>query len=419
MLLTLVSLMVSGADASLPLQTWTLSENGSSRGTAYCAANKIVTVDGKTHIAWLDSVSVTKVCTYDHATGETGAPVELGIGHDNHGGPSMCADSQGYLHIVFGPHHHPFQYRRSLRPNDTSEWTPVETFAEKATYPSLVCDSNDTLHVVYRQSGERWQLMYQRKPKDGPWSEAVSLLIAPGPGYMQWGNALHVDGNGRLHLGFHIYAAKPQDRGFAFGYFYSDDGGGTWHTTDGEPVALPATVAMCKPIRTSDEMNIRVGTVVAADDGTVYMTVFGRRSMDSRGAGLWKLIDGEWSVTDLEQFMEPPWNLVLSASVGLGSDGTVYAVVTCGEKGWGAPGQEIRLLVSRDGGKTFVDQAVSEPNPDRPRWLPNIERDMGHAPVDVPCFLYTSGEKGKDNKAKTANGIVFVRAEDGAIRRSR
>ena len=34
-----------------------LSEKGSTRSTRYSTANKIVTVGGKTHVAWLDSVS--------------------------------------------------------------------------------------------------------------------------------------------------------------------------------------------------------------------------------------------------------------------------------------------------------------------------------------------------------------------------
>ena len=47
-----------------------LSEHGSTRATRYSGTNKIVTIGGKTHVAWLDSISHTMVATYDHASGE-------------------------------------------------------------------------------------------------------------------------------------------------------------------------------------------------------------------------------------------------------------------------------------------------------------------------------------------------------------
>ena len=34
-----------------------LSENGSGRATAYADYNKIITLEDKTHVAWLDSIS--------------------------------------------------------------------------------------------------------------------------------------------------------------------------------------------------------------------------------------------------------------------------------------------------------------------------------------------------------------------------
>ncbi len=394
--------------ASVPVTIHTLSEVGSSRGTAYAASNKMVTLGGKTHVAWLDSVSGTRVCTYDHATGTLGPAVAVGEGHDNHGGPSMCADSEGYLHIVFGPHHHPFQYRRSVRPKDVSEWTPVSTFAERATYPSLVCDGEDTLHVVYRRSGEVWRLVYQRKPKGLGWSEAVELLEVPCKGYTQWGNALSVDGKDRLHLGFHLYASARNNSGFAFGYFYSDDHGTTWRTTDGEVVQAPATAESCRPIRTSAEMDIRVGNLDVAADGTVYMTVVGRKGQPGRTGELWKLNGGVWRAIDLKGFLQPPWDKITGAVVSVVEDGTLYVALSSGDEAWGGAGREIHLLVSRDGGMTFDAQPVSVQDPALANWLPNIERNMGHAPVRVPHLLFTHGAPGKKNSDEAATEIQFA-----------
>jgi len=407
MSLIVFSLLVSTGGSALPFEVFTLSEAGSSRGTAYEASNKIVTVGDLTHVAWLDSVSITQVCTYDNSTGKLGPVVEVGRGHDNHGGPSMCADSQGYLHIVFGPHHHPFQYRRSLRPNDSTEWTPVSTFADKATYPSLVCDSQDTLHVTYRQSGEVWRMMYQRKPKGKTWSEPVELLSVPCKGYTQWGNALCIDKNDRIHLGFHLYAVEKYNAGFGFGYFYSDDHGGTWRTAEDAVVDLPATAETCRPIRMSADMDIRVGNLAAAPSGTVYMTVNSRPEAE-RVDELWKLEDGAWQSIDIRPFLDPPWDRIASGVVSVAEDGTVYVVTSSGDYGWGVPGHEVYLLVSRDGGQTFDAQAVSTPDPALANWLPNVERNMGHAPVRRPHFVFTHGGPGEKNTNPSTTGIRFV-----------
>ena len=401
--------VAAGVPDAASFKVLTLSTQGSTRGTGYAASNKIVTLGDVTYIAWLDSVSVVRARTYSHATGELGPVVEVGRGHDNHGGPSMCADSEGHLHIAYGPHSHPFQYRRTVRPRDITEWTPVERFGEYATYPSLVCDAQDTLHIAYRQSKNPWKLMYQQKPKGKPWSEPVVILVSPVPeGYTQWGNALAIDKNDRIHLGFHIYAGPKYAAGIAFGYLYSDDHGTTWHTTGGKALELPGTMETCEPIEISTEMDIRVGDIVIADDGAVYMTVIGKKPDGHRTGELWVLEQGNWRAIDLRPFLEAPWDQISDGVVSLGVDGAVHIAVSSGAYGWEDPAKEIWLLVSRDRGKTFKTHAISTVDPELPNWLPNIERNMGHAPVTRPHLVFTHGGPGEGNQAESANGIQFV-----------
>ena len=70
------------------------------------------------------------VVTYDRATGLLGKPALIGYGppaNDVHNSPSITMDSRGHLHVLAGPHGRPFQYARSLKPNDASGgWTPAE-----------------------------------------------------------------------------------------------------------------------------------------------------------------------------------------------------------------------------------------------------------------------------------------------------
>ncbi len=119
-----------------------LSREGSGRATGYAEANKIVTVGLRTHLAWLDSPKTgfkVRIQTLDHQLGVWSPVYEIGEAHDNHGGPALTRDEEGYLHLVYFPHHHSMRYRQSSRPNDASEWTEEIRFGENLTYPTLLC----------------------------------------------------------------------------------------------------------------------------------------------------------------------------------------------------------------------------------------------------------------------------------------
>ena len=108
-----------------------LSTNGSTRATAYGMSNKIITANRKKFVVWLDHVSEIKAKEFDIKSGTWGETVLVGSGVDNHSGPALTMDSEGYLHIVYGTHHHPFHYRKTRKPYDISEWEPEKYFAEK------------------------------------------------------------------------------------------------------------------------------------------------------------------------------------------------------------------------------------------------------------------------------------------------
>ena len=84
----------------------------------------------------------------------------------------------------------------------------MPNFADKATYPSLVCDENDTLHIAYRSSSTTpWGLMFQRLPKGGAWSEPIVLASPPAghAGYGHFHHTLTIARDQALHLAFDIY----------------------------------------------------------------------------------------------------------------------------------------------------------------------------------------------------------------------
>ena len=212
--------------------------------------NKIITHDGKTHVAWLDATEAgyfAQVRTLDRATGEWSPTFTLGTATDDHGRPAMTMDSRGYLHVVFGVHHDQVPYRRSLRPNDASEWTPTVTFGGDMTYPALVCGADDTLYMAGRSRWEGSRLY--AKPPDGDWEDRGLIIrtlegcfsyAAYHPG-LAWG-----PDHRTVHLSTSTYQSKTTESNLwgtiqSANYMRSTDGGATWERADGTPIPLPAT----------------------------------------------------------------------------------------------------------------------------------------------------------------------------------
>ena len=159
-----------------------------------------------------------------------GAPV-----NDIHNMPGIALDSEGFLHVVTGSHGANFYYLKSLQPNSTQAgWSePVPTLTKgwierktgeergRQTYVSMVVDPEDTVHIAFRQWRQgvdaEWfpesyvgALSYQRKPKNGNWSEARPLVIPPGPGYALWFNQMAIDRRGKIFLSYNYNNHDPR-----------------------------------------------------------------------------------------------------------------------------------------------------------------------------------------------------------------
>jgi len=131
--------------------------------------NKIITHEGKKHVAWMDKragefISVIK--TLDLASGKWSPTYVIGASNDDHGRPALTLDSKGYLHTVYGIHQAVIPYRRSVRPNDASEWTDEATFGGSLSYPTLLCGPDDSLFLSGRYSWDGVRLFVKPAGKN-------------------------------------------------------------------------------------------------------------------------------------------------------------------------------------------------------------------------------------------------------------
>ncbi|MCP3681214.1 MAG: hypothetical protein GY861_00855, partial [bacterium] len=186
-----------------------------------------VTVDNKTHVVYGSTNPVNGmlgtpqyIVTYNHDDQTVTEPFLLGTTGkkvDEHNGPAIVADSQGFLHVVLGSHQTPFKYTVSTIPNDIKKkWTgpdEISNTSGEETYVSLVIDKADTLHLVSRMvDDEGYSLHYMRKKRnDESWSDFGKLVVPKPTHYSSWYHKLTIDRSGRLFLAYFYYSHKLSD----------------------------------------------------------------------------------------------------------------------------------------------------------------------------------------------------------------
>ncbi|MHC4702423.1 MAG: BNR-4 repeat-containing protein [Planctomycetota bacterium] len=215
----------------------------------------IVSRGDKVHITWGEATDPqanapgvpTYVVTYDRSTGRLGAPALVGYGppaNDIHNSPCITIDGKGYLHVLIGTHGRTFKYVRSLVPNSANGgWTQAEDVGAglRQTYVGMVCDHNDTLHLVFRlwlndnryfPAGYYANLAYMSKHPGERWSDARPLVVAPFSEYSIFYHRLTIDRKGALFLSYDYWSTfwfyRTDHRGSRRALLMSPDGGNTW-----------------------------------------------------------------------------------------------------------------------------------------------------------------------------------------------
>jgi hypothetical protein len=404
-----------------------VSAEGCGRATGYAEANKIVTLGERTHIAWLDSPEEgfrVRLRTLNRSTGEWSPVHTLDEAYDNHGGPALTADSEGFLHIAYYPHHHAMRYRRSLRPNDITAWTEAEEIGVTASYPTLVCGPDDTLYLTCRESSKtsKWVSNLYTKQKGGAWSGPRAILQADAMNYAHFMEALAWGADHKtLHLATRMYGGSP-GRGHTIGYLRSSDFGETWTKWNGTPVALPidsTTIDVVHQEREGEGVGLRAGSLAIAPNGKPYIVC---SVMDTLPATAWLAYpgdDGTWRQRDVraelpEAFAD--WSIATPGGLTFSENGTLYVVLTMmkpedteSKSMWGNPTSEVLLLTSEDLGESFSATVLTDPDPATPRWLPSMERSTGFNRVTgAPGLMYTEGTRGEKNSELVSNNVRWV-----------
>lgn len=191
--------------------------------------NHTVTVGDVVHCVWLDSQDqetqyYTKqyYTSYNRTTGEVSTPYLLGSTYgywptgsqpaDIHNGPTITVDRDKVLHVVLGGHSSQMKYTYSQ--DGGKSWsTPLDLpgNAANGSYPTLITDRDNTVHLVYRLTSQTGvnpcRLVYARKKEGQSWEDMGELVVPAHDGYSGYYQELTIDRLGRLFLTY-WYLAK-------------------------------------------------------------------------------------------------------------------------------------------------------------------------------------------------------------------
>lgn len=163
-------------------------------------------------------VGSTSVCL-DTIVGGDPDVTRPSAGIDDHNQPSITLDSDGYLHLITGAHHAPIYHYRPDSNNEANftswDWGTAQNiddpmggnaYDHRHTYVALVCDADDTLHVVTRSTDATYtmNLGYLRGTRDGSdWDWEKENLVEPAwSNYFNWHHHLSLDNKGSLWLSY-------------------------------------------------------------------------------------------------------------------------------------------------------------------------------------------------------------------------
>lgn len=405
-------------------RTILLSKSGGDRGTAYVMSNKIVRRQGQVVSTWIDNDRQNRWALVDPAGAKIVRKGTVGdVCRDNHCGAAMTTDTDGTLHLLIGAHHGSFVHYRM--PLDKAEWEPVNdgrAIGQAATYPSLVCDREGTLHLTYRcePGGRNARVHYCRRERDREWSELRTLASCAVSEHSWVTNSIEAGPSGRLHVVMSntlpVPDVGPNARYYGASHLYSDDSGNTWRQfgEDG-PLVLPAPGTELKRIESDTMQPERIEATYGGAPGPLnsyyHKILLSNVAVDENDQPwviVHNLLKGSaqlfhhkdsagWVGIPLDQAIRsilPGFHILHCGQVSRHRDGTIEAVLMVAPKdqrAWGAKGTElVRILVGTDGSVRH-SELVCPIAPDMPHWLPSIERWCWHAPVDRPMLLYTRG----------------------------
>jgi rhamnogalacturonyl hydrolase YesR len=166
---------------------------------------------------------------------------------DAHNTVAFAVDGDGFLHVAWDHHDNPLNYARGIAPGSL-ELGPRQPMTgrheDSVTYPSFLRLPDGDLLFLYRdgRSGRGNLALNRYSVRTKTWTQVQPNLI-DGEGRRSAYPSATVDSRGVLHLAWVWRDSPDVATNHDLCYARSADGGLTWTTAAGAPLALPLTAA--------------------------------------------------------------------------------------------------------------------------------------------------------------------------------
>jgi hypothetical protein len=179
--------------------------------------------------------------------------------YDSHNSISLGIDRDGYIHIAYNHHRSKLQYRKSLRPQEITDWSEELTMTgvkeNKVSYPTFMINELDSsLHFLYRNGGSNdgQALLKHYYAHEKKWIDAENPVLSgidmgKRTSNPYWNHPVF-DATGKLHLSY-VWRSTSVRKGdlsvinnIGIDYTYSIDNGKSFYTTKGFRQLMPITM---------------------------------------------------------------------------------------------------------------------------------------------------------------------------------
>ncbi len=223
--------------------------SGTSVNTTIFRAGSVVSRAGVQYAAFYDPEGRLTLARRRLGTDawQTAATQYTGNVADAHNVISIAVDADGFLHVAFDHHDTPLRYCRSVAPDTLAlgELRPMTGLDERrVTYPEFHHLTDTTMLFAYRSgaSGRGNMVLNVYHTPTQRWTRLHSVLV-DGEDRRSAYWQMCTDARGRIHLTWVWRETWMVETNHDICYACSDDGGLTWHRSDGTPYALPITAA--------------------------------------------------------------------------------------------------------------------------------------------------------------------------------
>jgi hypothetical protein len=276
-----------------------------------------------------------------------GNPLSLPTEDDNHNAYVIATDADGYVHVMGNMHTNELRYARTTKPHDLSTLAAatIDGAEGRVTYPQLVGLPDGTLLFFRRHGvpGDGETRLSRLPPGAEAWEPAGTILDGRSGGESPYLHDVAVDpATGTIHLLVTWRGMRSAATTNDLTYARSRDGGITYETSEGEPLALPIThssIEMVVDTAARGSGLVNNGGFAVDGNGHPHGVLLWRRSAGPEH--VWIHHDGRrWRQEPLDGTAIVGRPEVIAAGAGiwvLGASGGNVTIEAIGDTGGGGP----------------------------------------------------------------------------------